>query len=232
MYPKNGVFDMSEDLKVGFGQLAQLFSAFARKGWGPREVTLLGQATAQQLENVRHLLQGRARIEAIAKRWWREGDTFVVPFPNEDRSGQELLQQDPGRFGSYLHLSTKEGLPAVERFRGRGEFVIVPCPFTGATYEEVLAQVLNAHPDLETVPDTAVLQLTAVDVTEMSIPVIVASKPFRCWLGCNVVWRWMLVSSGCAYCDTLITGTVGNVPTPWLNIAAQGYHFLLKRKAG
>jgi hypothetical protein len=223
---------MSGDLQVGFGQLAQLFSAFARKGWGPREVTLLGQATVQQLEDVRCLLQGRARIEEVAKRWWREGDTLVVPFPNEDRSGRELLRQDPGRFGYYLHHNTKEGLPAVERITGCGEFVIVPCPFKGATYEEVLAQVLNAHPDLEIVPDAAVLQLTATDVAEMGIPIIVASKPFRCWSAANVVWRWSLDPSGRAYCDSLITGTVGSVPTPWWNMAEQSYHFLMERKAG
>ena len=222
--------EVIDNTLVRLGQLALLFKAFAEKGWGRRELTLLGRATPKQLEDVRLLLQGRARLEPVTKRWWKEGDEFIVPFTGEDRSGLELLVQDPSRFGDHLHGSLREYLPKVSRAnKGEGgEYVIVPCPFNGATYEEVLNQLLVSRPDLERAPLSAVLQLTAADVAEMGVQIVIGSDPLPD-NPCPVVFYWYHCNENARLWNA-DTRTCGHNQTVWWQTADHHRYFLLKRR--
>lgn len=222
--------ELIENTLVKLAQVAQMLKALAEKGWGRRELTLLGQATPTQLEDVRLLLQGRARLEPITKRWWKEGDEFIVPFPGEDRSGKELLVQDPIRFGDHLHASLRDYLPKVGRAKGEGdEYVIVPCPFNGATYEEVLNQLLASRPDLERAPLSAVLQLTAADVEEMGVQIVIGSDPLPD-NPCPVVFYWYHCNEKVRLWNANIR-TCGHNQTVWWQTTGSHRYFLLKRKA-
>lgn len=220
---------MSETFnKVSLGQVAQMLAALARKGWGSRELTMLGQATNFQLEDVRTLLQGRVNLVPTGKRWWKEGDDFVFPYPNEDRSGAELLRQDQGRFGERPSFLATNLLPKIDRIQGSGELVIVRCPFIDASYGAVLQQLLDSCPDLERAPQAAVLQLTAADVTQMGVPILIASDPIPDD-PVPVVLMW---TPGQGLTIPLSVRDCGHHKAGWWGVRESGIRFLLKRKAG
>lgn len=213
---------------VLLGQVGQMMKALGDKGWGRRELTLLGRATPAQLEQVRAVLQGRMSLVPIVCRWWREGDDIVIPYPNEDRSGAELLLQDPGRFGEKASHLAKRLLSKVDRIEGKGEFVIVRCPYIGGTYEAVLQQLLESRPDLERAPQAAVLQLTAADVLETGVTIVVASVPLPDD-PVPSVFRWAPMLG---LTVPLSVRDCGHHKAGWWSVEDRGVHFLLKRKAG
>ena len=218
---------------VLLGQMAQMLKTLGDKGWGRRELTLMGQATPMQIEEVRALLQGRGHLVPVAKRWWHDGQEIVLSYSNDDRSGAELFRQDPDHFGGERasRLATRL-LPKIERIKGEGELVIVPCPFFGATYEETLKQLLESRPDLERAPQAAVLQLSSEVVSEIDVPIVVGSDPIQDD-PCPVVFRWALnLNTNIATLETLDVRDCGYAKAVWWKTKEFGFHFLLKRKAG
>lgn len=229
MYPKEGGSDMSgfvDNTYVLLAQVAQMMKALGEKGWGRRELTLLGKASPAQLEQVRAVLQGRMSLVPIVRRWWREGDDIVIPYPNEDRSGAELLLQDLGRFGEKASRLAKQLLSKVDRIKGEGEFVIVRCPYIGGTYEAVLQQLLESRPDLERAPQAAVLQLTATDVHEIGVVIVVASVPVSDD-PVPIVFQWAPMLG---LTVPLSVRDCGHHKAGWWNVNDNQIHFLLKRK--
>ena len=218
---------MLDGEKVGFGQLVQFLNAFAKKGFGPRQLTLFGQATPEQFEQMLEYLRGNRKMIPCQARWWKEGEQIIFPYKNEDRNGRELFMQDPGRFGVYVRMGAQEHGPSLQALKGAGQMVIVRGPESVTSFSDALKKLLELYPDLESVSPSAVLHFIQEDLRSFGCNRLVAMHKPLMSHGHAEVFVWRKESNGSM---DLTTETVEPLPRATNHWGADRSAYLLKIK--
>lgn len=211
--------------RVLLGQVAQMLSAIGKKGWGSEELTLLGQASPEQLEEVREYLVGNRQMVPVQQRYWKVGDRIIAPYANESRNGRQMMAQDPRRYGSSLRFAVKELLPNLPALKGQGKFVVIPAQSDIGCFHDAMTRILADNPDLELAPGSCVLHFAQQEVAGFGYNrVVVLHEPIR-HLRHEVVFVWR---QGVGfYLDTETTNPLRGVGNPW---PSPGTGYLLKMR--